>query len=304
MKFNRSIFFLIPGLFLIAIGFLVSETSESDEAEILTQITQRLTEEVNEIDGEAVTLLAQDTIDLSQVSHSFFLMDSINVLDWNKNEFLPDIHTVQGDFSVRLLQWPRGIFLLRKWQLGTNKFLLGVLPLQNRYKINNRYLISGWDKKIFPTNDIVINDPSGSGQPFVVDGKEIFKFSLTDSVQAVTGVNTNMLWIVFLGLLFLIIAVYQIVVSLQAKGRFGFSFLIVLVFFVGGRSLMLVLFSSPDIPLFDPAYFASSSYNRSVGDLLLNTICIAIPIVYLFLNYYQLKITRRVLEFQHIRRKI
>ncbi|MEQ8361665.1 MAG: HAMP domain-containing sensor histidine kinase [Cyclobacteriaceae bacterium] len=304
MKFNRSIFFLIPGLFLIAIGFLVSETSESDEAEILTQITQRLTEEVNKIDGEAVTLLAQDTIDLSQVSHSFFLMDSINVLDWNKNEFLPDIHTVQGDFSVRLLQWPRGIFLLRKWQLGTNKFLLGVLPLQNRYKINNRYLISGWDKKIFPTNDIVINDPSGSGQPFVVDGKEVFKFSLADSVQAVTGVNTNMLWIVFLGLLFLIIAVYQIVVSLQAKGRFGFSFLIVLVFFVGGRSLMLVLFSSPDIPLFDPAYFASSSYNRSVGDLLLNTICIAIPIVYLFLNYHQLKITRRVLEFQHIRRKI
>ncbi|MCB0492466.1 MAG: hypothetical protein KDC93_08625 [Cyclobacteriaceae bacterium] len=304
MKFNRSIFFFIPGLVLITIGFLINEVSGSDESEILNQITKRLTEEVSEIDKEAATLLSMDTIDLAQANHSFFLMDSINVLDWNKNEFLPDIHTVQGDFSVRLLQWPRGIFLLRKWAVGEGKFLLGVLPLQNRYKINNRYLISGWDKEIFLSHDIVLSDPSGSGQPFAVDNKEVFKFKLADSAQVMAGVNGNVLWIVFLGLLFLVVGVYQIVISLQARGRFGASFLVMLLFFVGGRSLMLVLFSSPDIPLFDPAYFASSSFNRSLGDLLLNTICIAIPIVYLFFNYHKMKVVKRVMRLGHAKRYI
>lgn len=304
MKFNRSILFFIPGLVLIVIGFLINKTSEADESEILIQIAKRLTEQVDEMSKEAATLLSQNTSDLTQASHSFFLMDSVNVLNWNKNEFLPDIHAVQGDFSTRLLQWPRGIFLLRKWTVGDGIFLLGVLPLQNRYKINNRYLVSGWDKKIFLSHDIVINDPSGSGQPFVVDNEEIFKLSLSDSSQTVTGVNDRVFWVVFIGLLFLIAAIYEVVVSLHTRGRFGVSFFVVLVFFVGGRSLMLALFSSPDIPLFDPAYFASSSYNRSVGDLFLNTICVAIPIVYLFFNYYKLKITRRVLSLQHVKRNI
>lgn len=304
MKFNRSIFFFIPGLVLIAIGFLINKTSDADEPEILNQIAHKLTEQVDEMGREATLLLSQKTSDLTQASHSFFLMDSVNVLDWNKNEFLPDIHTVQGDFSTRLLQWPRGIFLLRKWKVGEDKFLLGVLPLQNRYKINNRYLVSGWDKEIFLSHDIVINDPSGAGQPFVVDGKEVFKFNLSDSAQMVAGVNNQVLWIVSIGLLFLIVAVYQVVVLLHARGRFGISFLVMLVFFVGGRSLMLMFFSSPDNPLFDPAYFASSSYNRSVGDLFLNALCVAIPIVYLFLNYYKLRITKRVLSFQHVRSNI
>ncbi|MFZ1808767.1 MAG: ATP-binding protein [Cyclobacteriaceae bacterium] len=298
MNFNRSIFLFIPGLALIVIGFLLSETSGEDESEVLTQITARLSDQVDEMDKEAAMLLSSDSMDLSQVTHSFFLMDSINVLDWNKNEFLPEIHAVQGDFSVRLLQWPRGIFLLRKWEVGRDKFLLGVLPLQNRFKINNRYLISGWDKKIFLAHDIVINDPSGSGQSFTVDNKEVFKFNLADSAQSVTGVNSLVLWIVFVGLLFLIAAVYQVVILLQIKRRFGVAFLVILLFFVGGRSLMLMLFPSPDIPLFDPSYFASSSYNRSVGDLLLNTICIAIPIVYLFFNFYKFEIIRGILTLQ------
>lgn len=298
MNFNRSIFFFIPGLLLIAVGFLLSETSGDDESEILGQITTRLSEQVDQMDKEASVLISQDSMDLSQVKHSFFLMDSVNVLDWNRNEFLPDVHAVQENFSIRLLQWPRGIFLLKKWEVGQGKFLLAVLPLQNRYKINNRYLISGWDNTIFPTQNIVINDPDGAGHPFVVEGREVFKLSVSETSPTVKGMDRQVSWFVLIGLLILVAAVYNVIAQLQKQWKFGVSFLTFLIFFVGGRALMLLIFPSPDIPLFDPSYFASSSYNRSVGDLLLNTICIAIPIVYLFFNFYKFDVTRKVLTLQ------
>ncbi len=302
MNISRSFFYFIPGLLLVVIGLPLSKTSEDDGAAILTEITSRLNDQVSSMDREAAYLLQQDSMVITHVTHSFFLMDRDNVLDWNKNDFFPDIHTVQDDFSIRLLRWPRGIFLLRKWTIEDGKFLLGVLPLQNRYKINNRYLISGWNKQIFPTQDIIVNDPSGEGDPFVVDGKEVFKLRFSVTEPQVTDVNTRVLWLVSIGILFLIIGIYNVVKTLYQKNRYEISFLVLVIFFIGGRSLMLILFSSPHIPLFDPAYFASSSYNRSVGDLFLNTICIGVPIIFLFFNFYKLRICRYVLAFRKNRK--
>lgn len=304
MNIRRSFFFFIPGLLLVVIGLLSSKLSESDGTAILTEITARLNDQVSVMDKEAAYLLRQDSMDISHVTHSFFLMDSVDVLDWNRNDFLPDIHTVQGNFSIRLLRWPRGIFLLRKWPIEEGKFLLGVLPLQNRYKINNRYLISGWNKQIFPTQDIIVNDPSGEGDPFIVDGKVVFKIKLSVSEPQFTDVDARVLWMVSIGILFLIIGIYHVVRFFYRKSQYEISFLFLLIFFVGGRSLTLILFSSPDLPLFDPAYFASSSYNRSVGDLFLNTICIGVPIIFLFFNFYRLRIVKNVLAFRKIGRYI
>ncbi len=304
MKINRSIFFSIPGLILIAVGFLLTMTSGDSESEILSQINNRLRDHVKEMDRQATSLLSKVPMDLTQASHSFFLMDSASVLDWNQSEFLPEIHTVQGDFSARLLQWPRGTFLLRKWELKEGIFLLGVLPLQNKYKINNRYLVSGWDEDIFLNYNIVINDPSYKGQSFVMDGQEVFSFAFSDPAPSLSGISSQVLWLVLAGWLLLMVAIYYAVVFFQNKTKYGFAFLLLMGVFVGGRAIMLWLFQSPDIPLFNPAFFASSSYNRSVGDLLLNTICIAVPIVYLFFNYHKLKITKNVLALEGVGKTI
>lgn len=298
MKINRSFFYFIPGFIFVAIGLLLNKTSQNDGPKIIDQVTSRLNEQVSAMDREAAYLLQQDPMKMTKVTHSFFLMDSVDVLDWSRNDFLPDPHTVQDDFSARLLRWPRGVFLLKKWRLDGGKFLLGVLPLQNRYKINNRYLVSGWNKKIFPTQDIVINDPSGDGKPFLMDDKEIFKLGLADPDPFVFGVDGKILWAFSVGILLLVLGIYHVVIVLQQKRKHEISFLVLLIFFIGGRVLMLILSSSPEVPLFDPAYFASSSYNRSAGDLLINTICIALPIIYLFFNFQKLRIVKRFLIFQ------
>ncbi|MEQ8425544.1 MAG: hypothetical protein RIA63_12595, partial [Cyclobacteriaceae bacterium] len=70
----------------------------------------------------------------------------------------------------------------------------------------------------------------------------------------------------------------------------------IFIFFVGGRIVMLLLFPSSDSSLFDPTIFASSSYNRSVGDLFINTICVTIPVIYFFYGFYRFSFTWYILS--------
>ena len=301
MGIKKPLSYFVPGLLVLSIGILLGGAWGNNDQAVLSQITSGLKGQVASMDKEAAFLLRQDSMDLTGATHSFFLMDSVDVLDWSRNDFLPDVHTVQDDFSIRLLRWPRGVFLMKKWKLGHGKFLLGVLPLLNRYKINNRYLVSGWDPRIFPTQAVVINDPAGEGRPFEYGDKTVFKIELSNPVPHVA--SKWAMGLVILGLLLMVWAAYRMAVALRQNGRFGLAMILLFLFFIGGRALMLVFFSSPEMPLFDPAYFASSGYNRSAGDLFLNTICIAVPIVYLFFNYHRLNAVKRILTLSRSKRR-
>ncbi|MEQ8425639.1 MAG: hypothetical protein RIA63_13070, partial [Cyclobacteriaceae bacterium] len=110
MSVRRSIILFVIGLVLIALGEYLSGSTDRDVAELISEIESNVTREILEIENEASSLM-EDSTAWNIVTHSFFLMDSAHVLRWNKNDFLPDLRTVQDDFSLRLLQWPRGIFL-------------------------------------------------------------------------------------------------------------------------------------------------------------------------------------------------
>lgn len=299
----RSILFFCIGLVFILAG-LYFESASGSRSALLQEIKQHLTQEITSVEEEAAGLLEADTIHLNGVTHSFFLMDTANVLQWNNNAFLPDIRTVQDEFSTRLLQWPRGIFLLKKWKLENGTFLLGVITFQNRYKINNRYLVSGWNKEIFPTQDVIIGDLSGDGEAFIWEGKPIFKLGLS----TINSQKQDTDWLVFnliiCGLLFLVIGGCWGIHRIHLRQHYALAQGLLFLFFVGGRVVVLTFFSSPKFPLFDPIYFASSSYNRSIGDLLVNAICLFIPIVYCFYNFHKFRTTKRITSFTGSRQHI
>jgi len=291
MNFWKPILIALIGLTVSLTGLYINEPGDSWQ-NLASVIGENISNEIKEVDHEAAGLLADESRAWESLSHSFFVMDSTSILHWNKNEFAPDVRTVQDDFSIRLLRWPRGIFLLKKWSLKDGKFLLAVITFQNRYKINNQYLISGWNEKIFPVQEVAINDSSGEGDPFVWNGSVLFKVKLTS--QAFAGNSTSKLgyMVVAFGIVLLTIGFGFGVNRIHSQGGYGKAFLYLLVFFVGGRVVMLLFFTAPDLTLFDPNYFASSGYNRSIGDLFINTVVIAIPIAYLFYNYYRFKIFR------------
>ncbi len=294
MNYRKPALTIAIGLILIVLGLNLHNQEEAHD-EIAVEIGNNISRELLDVDREAAELLADDPDSWNNLNNSFFIMDSISVLRWNKNDFVPDVRTVQDDFSIRLLRWPRGIFLLRKWPMNNDKFLLAVITLQNRYKINNRYLVSGWNKNIFPTQELSINDGTADGYPFAWNGTIVFRLKLAEPVLAARGTNNLEYVLITLGILLWIAGFCLWMKGLHLQMNHGKVFLLLCVFFVGGRALMLYFFSSPDWPLFDPSFFASSGYNRSIGDLLLNMLAISVPIGYLFYNYYRIPFFKSVL---------
>ncbi|HEY5692864.1 MAG TPA: hypothetical protein VIS49_15515, partial [Cyclobacteriaceae bacterium] len=228
MALRNSIICAFLGILFIAGGVYWQRDSREDENYLSQEIVSNLKVEIDNLELEAKAILNKNENAWQIARHSFFLMDSVQVLRWNRTDFLPDVRTVQDEFDLRLLQWPRGIFLLRKYKIDETQFLLAVVPLLNRYKINNRYLVSGWNDEIFPTQDVVVHDAAAEGLSFVWNDKVILKIQLTGVSPQRTGASLDQFWILAVGLIFLLLGVYFLIRMYHIKGWYQTSFLTLL----------------------------------------------------------------------------
>ncbi|MGE0590434.1 MAG: ATP-binding protein [Cyclobacteriaceae bacterium] len=296
MRYRKILSTFGIGLLLMIASFFGSALQPSSADNLASTIQQNLLHHIQQIEEQGNAILRHGGDAWQNASYSFFLMDSVRITSWNSNTFVPDIRTVQDDFELRLLQWPRGTFLLRKWKTRGATFLLGVLPLQDRYKINNRYLISGFNKQIFPVQSIAITDRVDEGYPFLWNGKYLFSLeilSLPDS-----GAPTIAIVLFIFGLVLCIGGIVFLVLHLHEGKEYGFALLSLFASFVGGRILLLLFADSPNGPLFDPVNFASSAFNRSIGDLFFNAVVVLVPITYLFYNYQKFGFTTTILKIE------
>lgn len=293
MTYRKTFISVVAGLLLVVLGTYLDKTSHKTSSDLAVEIESNLNSALESIDLQADNIRSAEPGAWGSATNSFFLVNSLEVLKWNKTDFLPDLRVVQDDFSTKMLARPRGTFLLRKWKVDSSTFLLAVLPLHNRFKINNRYLVSGWNEEIFPIQDINVTDVGSDGYRYSWKGNAIFNFQLLDNSLE----GHQFYWIAYLGIFFIVVGIFYFVYNLHRRGLYEASLMILFSALIGGRIIVLYILPSPDVPLFDPAYFASSSYNRSVGDLFINSICVLIPMIYLFYNYYRIKAIRVIFSW-------
>lgn len=296
MRYRKIILTFGAGVLMLTAGYFTSKFEGFTSDDLASTIQQNLLTNIQQIEEQGNRIINQEEGAWQNSAFSFFLMDSVKILRWNSNIFVPDVRTVQDDFELRLLQWPRGTFLLRKWKKEGANFLLAVLPLQDRYKINNRYLISGFNKQIFPIQSIAITDQVDEGYPFLWKGKYLFSLTILSLPDSKMSVFSILLF--GIGLILSVGAIIFFAHHFHRRKEHGLALLILILFFIGGRILMLILSDSPDVPLFDPVNFASSAFNRSIGDLLLNALIVMVPISYLFFNYHKFKLTSSILRVE------
>ena len=294
MHFSKPLWLALLGLLLAASG-LYWNNNQTDELHIAKAINKKLGQELGVIEQEARLLISGDSSVWDRTAHSFYLMDSSKVLAWSKNEFLPDQMMMQEGFSWRLLEVPRGIFMVKKFEVNENRFLVALLTLKDRYKINNRYLVSGWNSGLFPTQDIALADASATGHRFEWDGQLVFNVQLT-GMPMTNGFGLEAVLFVLLGLILIGWAFYYWVAHRHRQQKYGEVLITLILVSVAIRALMLYYLSPIDLPLFNPAYYASSAFNKSVGDLFLNTLLLSVCIAYLFFNFQRFLFTRWALN--------
>lgn len=306
---TRSTIYLIAFLLLLASGvvFTIVSLRPVPPAVVTARITRNLETQLISIDQKAKQFLndpAGFRPDLTPAdNYSFFEYSNNRLINWSTNTFIPAAGSVSDPFSIRLLKSSNGYYLAKKWEKDAGHFLLAIVPLYHEFKIVNNYLNPAWNESIFPQQNITILEAaSNEGEPIYVNRQCVFRIALLNN-----GIRypATIQWVAVVTLLFSFVALTFFLFNFFFSKRneeSGFVFL--LLFLIPLRILMVklnLLHTLINSKIFDPKYFASSSYNASMGDLILNQLVILILCYYLFRNYYRFNVLKAMIRKQSSR---
>ncbi len=289
-------FFITALLLAIAIAWDYFNRKSFNHQSLATQISKNIDHELSAIEAEVIKL-NNDSLHLnwSSLQHSFYLIKNNKIIAWSKNEFLVGMPDLEGDYKLKLLQTSRMDLLLYQFPRGS-RTLVGIVPLRVGYDIVNRYLNTTWNGKIFPAQGIKILAAKDSSGVAVCPSNSgcLFKIQAPQDTFIVNKVSLSAaLLAIFVGLAGILLIVHDL-----HKQRRYFTAFILLSASLSGVRIAMVQFFVPGrwiySEFFDPKYFASSSFNASVGDFFLNALIVAIVGVYLFNVYSRFHFIKRL----------
>ena len=290
-----AIILLIAGL--IAAWF--SFTADAPQA-IGERVSDRVAHELARTEQELQPLLGRP-LDIRaaaalETTYPFFVYQRNRLVYWSDNTFVPPPQVVADSFDVKLLSIGREAYLLQKIPIADNLYAVSLILLLREYTISNDYLESEWNRSILPSGDFNILEPNASlGIPVCLGQNCIFRISFlggqlpsNENLRAIAVILITLSIIVFL------ILVYGILPRIQRRStEWGFFYLLG-TFLLLRAAMTLVQFPGGLVnsDYFDPQVFASSAFNASLGDLLLNVLAIFALSLYVFRNFFRFSFLR------------
>lgn len=293
---NWYVFFLSLSI-LGALGCVFLNYSTDPAGDQLVSIEKRLQSITHDVSSEAHRILRDPAaVSWGLLQNSFFLMDSTEVQAWSNNRYFPDVKNINSTHKFQLSQSNAGDFLINSWQTKDRKTLIAVIPLLRKYPVSNRYLFPEWNESVFDGVHGSIHDSAYSaGSVIRLNGQPIFRFQI-ENISLARGPGS--LTLASISLLSFFTFIYLLFYRLYRTGKFELGFLVLAGAFVLSRSIMVKY----DYPtrwvssfVFDPQYFASSSYNSSIGDLFLNSLGVLVLCGYVFFTFARWRLIKYIL---------
>jgi signal transduction histidine kinase len=297
MRISIVILLSVLSLTGIAVGFYLSDLNNSYQENEVESISKSLKEIHNGIQRET-ELIKNSSVDWSKLNNVFFLLSGDKVLSWSRNDFTLNFIDLPESKEFNLLQTNAGDFLVNKIAIEEGRQLVSVILLSRRYPISNQYLSPGLNKEIFKRLEGVVRPiESNLGYSINFEGNPKFRFEIT-SVKN-TSYSNLIIFVVGLSAVFCILLAFELLKPLHRNKKYEYFFLGLSVIVIGIR-LTLTNIGYPgrwtSSNVFSPQYFASSSYNASVGDLFINSLIILCVISYIFFTYPKWKLTKWLLS--------
>lgn len=311
-------------IFLVGLSFLFLTLvlsllffQKSDDENSFRKIQEKLREEDSKLDADYVAvqdflftkqLISFSGLETVSTQHPYFLLDSVGVLQyWSDFSFSLDFKNVNLASSYQYLEDPFGTLLLktRRFKIRDDDFyMIQVLKLIHPGNISNDYLITGPDPKFFGNENFELFEIPKNGKYQVKNKMDypLFGISFGYGFSSVEG-KVNPAILVFFGsvliLYFLIFS--DIVLKKWRKGKRWQAILISGCSLAGFRIFMLrVDFPSNylNLDLFNSVNYASSWFNPSLGDLLINTICLVAILLFVIFYLTSAEIEAQIFKIQ------
>lgn len=297
---TRSLVLIIASIVTGLISLNPAWHQNLSEAEYAAQISDNLSRHVQILELERDKIFTNpEATHWATLQGIHVWADSTTVLAWSQHEHFPDLRLLQDSVRLRLLQSTAGDFIVLKQPGSGLRALYSVLPLTRRYPITNKYLSTSWNQEIFgAVTGRIVGPEINSGWTVSLNSTPIFKIlqpqvhSKTNWISLVIGLASLGLWVMGLGMMLL---------EWHRQHHYARVFLLGVLAFVLVR-VGMVYMNIPgrwmDSPVFNPQAFASSVYNSSMGNLVLNSGGVLMLCAYLFYTYSRWRLTRKILSLE------
>lgn len=271
-----SFIFIVLGLLFLWYAQLqttlsnIEERIEENLAEVIQLAEQTNGNEISEVE--------------SNLGIAVFRFHNDSLVYWSKHQIPLSISQNISFDKWHLLRSKGFTYLIRAQQLDSATIVYTGIELSRTYPISNQYLKSNWNVNIFPERTFTILDAeSNLGLAIDYKGSTLFRLSTQD-----LSLPDKSVWI-NLGFILLVIGLtgLALVLYLQYKQNFTWQkSLIAISLLLPFRLLLFYFFSTLNLNdhyFFSPEFFASSTLNPTLGDLLLN-LCFLFYITLIFLS--------------------
>ena len=232
----------------------------------------------------------------------YFLYKDSTLLMWSDYRYVFDKQMLATTpDGTRTIETPQGQFLLltRNKEAGGSRYrLFALIPLHSTFGDSRNSPNSGYNADIFPLAPRLLSLESGGKPVLDRSGNVLFYVGSPDgAVYQSRSAPSQSLWLVTLAMLLLGIHVVLSVRHFKNRHRYGLGLALLLSYIVLVRWLM-VRFSIPlafhESTVFNPQNYQGSPLSPSLGDLLLNCLCMLFLLMYVNGIYFR-TITYRLL---------
>ena len=294
---------------LVNYVFLEVDRSQSSNSSL---VAQKLRDEI-EINKVSIDILRKRILEGSEESfeeltlatrYPYYIFSNRQLKFWSVHDYDPNYRDIIGDEPFKYTEIPRGKFVTQKETFEFNNAVYEIaflIPLIEDFSIVNDYLQKSYNERIFVSLDfdLVSFHEDDSYRAITIEEQELFYVAFGKNYNVFTAPEiTTLILLTVLSFVFAGIFIWKWVAELKESGRIWEGFLLLCISLVIIRGSMLLLsfpFDFIYIDLFDPRHYASSWINPSLGDLILNLICLLIIGIFVFSNFLRIRIIRSII---------
>jgi two-component system nitrogen regulation sensor histidine kinase NtrY len=291
-KFSKiiSVITLLIGLVLIVLTNFFNQNTNEVVDSIESDFSDELLKLQAYSDGVKSSIKAGN-YNFSEFDYPTFLYEGRQLISWNNSEF--ELSDFQGSSAekINVSKNEKGIFVFNSSEIKVDsiKFLLiTTFPVERKYPYQNKYLSKVLNPRIIP-NGVEVSAEKRETDFSPIKWNDKVVFYISSPYQSVFESHIlliiQLLTILFILGLFSGIFLIAFEFSRNDKPKTGFGLLISSIILI---RLLMLLFNFPNTflntDLFRSAIFISSNLNNSLGELLLNNLCLSMAVFYLVLN--------------------
>lgn len=284
-----------------------TEKKLNQQLEVLDQDLAKVARHIQTVQDFSFTAL-----DI-QTEYPFYIYNRGNLVYWSDFKFVPEYQSIAGNYDYRFITLRTGQYISHRIVVEKNQAVLELysfLPIVHQSKIDNSYIESGLNVDIFSSSSLSIRSFPANGAADIHTDKGEYLFSvrfLKGFQYSPLGIKFLIVGLVSLSLVLMLVHISMWTRELEKKGK-PFTALVLFSFcLVAIRGLMLTFnfpFDLTQSPLFNSRHFASSIFNPSLGDLLLNNL-VLLAIAYLGTKLIvRMNVLRRMREMKVLSRVV